>query len=469
MERKQNGEDKRHGKFIISANLYLYRPMILIIDDEEKLRSLLSRIIGLEGFDVVEAASCKAGLKKLETQAVDVVLCDVKLPDGSGVELVREIKNKYPLVEVILLTAYGNIADGVQAIKNGAFDYITKGDDNHKIIPLLHRAMEKAKTARQWKRSEEKPGSNYSFDKILGTSKQIREAVELARKVAVTDATVLLLGETGTGKEVFAQSIHQAGKRRDKPFVAINCSAFSKELLESEMFGHKQGAFTGAIKDKKGLFQQADTGTIFLDEVGEMSLELQAKLLRVLESGEFIMVGDTQAMKVDVRIIAATNRDLHKEIAAGKFRSDLYYRLSVFQITLPALRERIADIEALARYFALQFASKARKPIDSISDEFLETLKRQDWPGNIRELKNVIERSVILSEGNVLSADTLPVEFRQVNQGAKQLSAFDLSSIEKLHIQKVLNYTGGNKTEAARLLNIGLTTLYRKIEEYKIG
>lgn len=443
--------------------------MILIIDDEEKLRGLLSRIIGLEGFEVLEAGTCKAGLKKIETYHIDVVLCDVKLPDGNGVDLVKEIKTQHPEIEIILMTAYGNIADGVQAIKNGAFDYITKGDDNNKIIPLLNRAIEKVNLSKRINQLEKQVEQKYSFENILGKSKPILAAIDLAKKVAATDTTVLLLGETGTGKEVFAQSIHQASLRKNKPFVAINCSAFSKELLESEMFGHIAGAFTGAAKDKKGLFEEANTGTIFLDEVGEMSLDLQAKLLRVLESGELIKVGESKPKKINIRIIAATNRDLKSEIEKGTFRNDLFYRLSVFQIILPSLRERIADIEILAKHFTSFFAAKTNKQVYSISAEFLETLRNQEWNGNIRELKNVIERSVILTDGNELTIDTLPLDFKKNNDSTKQLSAFDLSSIEKLHIQKVLNYTNGNKTEAARLLNIGLTTLYRKIEEYKIS
>ena len=283
---------------------------VLIIDDEEKIRTLLTRIIGLEGFDVYEAANGKIALKKLEQQEPDVVLCDVKLPDCNGVDLVKEIKQKFPLTEIILLTAYGNIADGVQAIKNGAFDYITKGDDNNRIIPLLNRAIEKVALAKRVKQLEKQVSNKYSFDKVLGTSPVISEVVAMAKKVAASDATVLLLGETGTGKEVFAQAIHEAGNRNTKAFVAVNCSAFSRELLESELFGHKAGAFTGAIKDKKGLFEEANGGTIFLDEIGEMPVELQARLLRVLETGEFIKVGDTKTIKVNVRIIAATNRNL---------------------------------------------------------------------------------------------------------------------------------------------------------------
>jgi DNA-binding NtrC family response regulator len=440
----------------------------LIIDDEEKLRNLLSRIISLEGFEVVQAADCKSAWKKLEQSDIDVVLCDVKLPDGNGVDLSKKIKEKFPLIEVILLTAYGNIPDGVQAIKNGAFDYITKGDDNNKIIPLLNKAMEKVTLGRRVQQLEKQLGDKHSFDKMIGKSKPIQVAIGLARKVAPTDTTVLLTGETGTGKEVFAKAIHQESSRNKQNFVAINCSAFSKELLESEMFGHKAGAFTGANRDQKGLFEEANHGTIFLDEIGEMAIDLQAKLLRVLETGEFIRVGDSKPTKINVRIIAATNRDLQKEIAIGHFREDLFYRISVFQIHLPPLRERVTDIEPLTQYFLNSSAMLTNKKIKSIAPEYMEALKHHQWNGNIRELKNVIERSVILCDDE-LTLELLPAElqnFSNLAQKNKTLSAFELASAEKLHIQKVLNYTNGNKTKTAELLGIALTTLYRKMSEY---
>lgn len=441
---------------------------ILIVDDEVKLRTLLARIISLEGFEVLQVGDCKTALKKLEQNDIDVVICDVKLPDGNGVELSKIIKDTFQVPEIILLTAYGNIPDGVQAIKNGAFDYITKGDDNNKIIPLLYRAIEKVDLAKRVNQLEKQLGEKQSFDKIIGKSKSIQKAIELAKKVAVTDTTVLLTGETGTGKEVFAKAIHQESNRNKNNFVAINCSAFSKDLLESEMFGHKAGAFTGANKDQKGLFDEANNGTIFLDEIGEMALDLQAKLLRVLETGEFIRVGESKPTKVNVRIISATNRDLQAEIEQGHFREDLFYRIATFQIQLPSLRDRLMDIEPLANSFIHLFSAKTNKKLKSVSKEFIEALKQHNWKGNIRELKNVIERSVILSEDDLL-VDSLPFEFQNITkplQSGKTLSAFDLASAEKLHIQKVLNYTNGNKTKTAELLNIALTTLYRKISEY---
>ena len=371
---------------------------ILIIDDEQQLRGLLARIISLEGYDVTEAADCASGLKALRRCDPDVVLCDVKLPDGNGVEMVAKIKETAPSAEVILLTAYGNIPDGVQAIKNGAFDYITKGDDNNKILPLLSRAVEKARMQRRLARIDDSLSEQHSFDRIIGRSESLRRAVELARKVAATDTSVLLTGETGTGKEVFAQAIHHASPRAREAFVAVNCSAFSKELLESELFGHRAGSFTGAAKDKKGLFEEADKGTLFLDEIGEMPAELQAKLLRVLESGEFIKIGETRPTRVDVRLIAATNRDLEREIAAGGF---------------------------------------------------------------------VVERSMIMADGNSLTFDCLAPEFHTAVVGCAP-DSLTLEDLERRHILRVLDHTGGNKAEAARLLGIGIATLYRKLESYGV-
>ena len=445
---------------------------ILIIDDEAQIRSLLARMMELEGYEVCQAGDCKSALKQLELHSPDVALCDVFLPDGNGVDLVLAIKKTAPNVEVILLTAHGNIPDGVQAIKNGAFDYITKGDDNNKIIPLISRAVEKARMNVRLEKLEKKVGQMYSFDSILGDSKALKAAVQLAQKVSVTDVPVLLTGETGTGKEVFAQAIHYNSKRGKQNFVAVNCSSFSKELLESEMFGHRAGSFTGALKDKKGLFEEANNGTIFLDEIGEMAFELQAKLLRILETGEYIKIGDTKPTRVDVRIIAATNRNLPEEIVAGRFREDLFYRLSVFEIHLPPLRERSGDIKILAEAFVRKFSEKLSYSVTKMSPEFLVALSQQCWKGNIRELRNVIERSLIVCDGECLDVCDLPLEIQnshyERSDEAAAPGSFELAAMERRHIARVLEYTKGNKTETARLLKIGLTTLYRKIEEYKL-
>jgi len=446
---------------------------ILIIDDEAKIRSLLSRIISLEGFEVFEASNLKSGLKKLETSEIDIVICDVKLPDGNGVEFSRIVKEKFVTVEIILLTAFGNIPDGVLAIKNGAFDYITKGDDNTRILPLIYKAADKVALNKRVLHLEKQLNRKQSFDSIIGKSSNITTVVDSARKVANTDATVLLTGETGTGKEVFAQAIHHASKRNKNNFIAINCSAFGKDLLENELFGHKAGAFTGAMKDSKGIFEEANQGTVFLDEIGEMPLDLQAKLLRVLESGEFLKVGDSKPTKTDVRIIAATNRDLETEIEKGNFREDLYYRINIFQIKLPSLRERVADIELLVNFFLKSFSLKTGKNIISVSPDYLKALKNHPWKGNIRELRNVIERSVILTDSSELGIESLPIDIsvyssEKDSAQTKIMSAFSMASAEKMQIQKVLNHTKGNKAEAARLLEIGIATLYRKVEEYKI-
>jgi two-component system NtrC family response regulator len=439
---------------------------ILIIDDEVKLSALMARILEMEGYHVIRAATARSGIHILEHEDIRVVLSDVKLPDANGVELVKKIKEIKPYVEVINLTAHGTISDGVIAIKNGAFDYLTKGDDNDRIIPLVNNAMEKANLQYRIIELEKKVESQHGFPIVLGQSPAITEAVELAKKVAKTDATVLLLGETGTGKEVFAEAIHFESLRKDKPFVVVNCSAFSKELLESELFGYKAGAFTGAVKDKKGLFEEANTGTIFLDELGEMSLDLQVKLLRVLENGSFLKIGETKNTKVDVRLIAATNRDLQREAEEGHFRLDLFYRMSGFAIVLPPLRERIGDIEVLAKHFIKTYATKIKKKMPEVEEQFFKALNQHKWNGNIRELKNVIERVIIVMDEPVLTPKLLPYEFH--NGGYYDMAALDLDSVEKQHIHRILKYAKGNKSEAARILNIGLATLYRKIEEYHL-
>ena len=441
---------------------------ILVIDDEEKLRRLLARTLSLEGYQVLSAATVKSALAVLEEHPVQVVVSDVKLPDGSGVALTQTIKERYPATEVVVLTAYGTIADGVQAIRNGAFGYLVKGDDHDKIIPMVSQAADKAKLQFKVLELEEKIAQKHSFDRVIGSSPAIQQTLALARKVAATDTSVLLTGETGTGKEVFAQAIHYAGPRKHRRFVAVNCSAFGHELLESEMFGHKAGSFTGAVKDKRGLLEEADEGTIFLDEVGEMNLDLQAKLLRVLEEGTFIKVGETQETRVNVRVIAATNRNLEQASEAGIFRLDLFYRLAVFQVKLPSLNERLEDIPALASYFVDTLSVRVGKKVRSMHPAFSKALQQHFWKGNIRELRNVIERCIILTDTDQLTPDLLPPDFEQAPLSAQPPlpHSLDLSHVERNHIQRVLEHTEGNKTKTAELLGIGLTTLYRKIHEY---
>ena len=442
---------------------------ILIIDDEPTIRMLLSRILELEGYEVLKAKDRATALYTLKKQVVQVVLCDVFLPDGNGVDMVQELQQLAPDAKIILLTAHGNIPDGVQAIKNGAFDYIVKGDDNRKIIPIVSRAMDAVVTEqKQQGKKKEVRANSFTFDNIVGKSSALSDVVTQARKVAATDVSVLINGETGTGKEVFAQAIHSASGRRGEAFLALNCSAFSRELLESELFGYKAGAFTGAVKDKRGLLEEANHGTVFLDEIGEMALELQSKLLRVLETGEFVKVGDTKTTHVDVRILSATNRNLKEEIANGRFREDLYFRLSVFRILLPPLRQRRDDILLLAQHFIGLYARQIGRTAPSLSTEAKNIFLAYPWPGNVREMMNAIEHALIVCEDEITRHD-LPIDMLTGDTSTAADDSFDLKSVERNHIIKVLHHTHGNKTETARLLKIGLTTLYRKIEEYGIN
>ena len=440
---------------------------ILIIDDEPTIRMLLSRLLELEGYEVLKAKDRATALYTLKKQEVQVVLCDVFLPDGNGVDMVQELQQLVPAAKIVLLTAHGNIPDGVQAIKNGAFDYIVKGDDNRKIIPIVSRAMEVIASEQKKKPSNAPTPQLHTLETVVGKSATISDIIRQARKVAATDVAVLINGETGTGKEVFAQAIHSASHRSNEAFLALNCSAFSRELLESELFGYKAGAFTGAVKDKKGLLEEANHGTIFLDEIGEMALELQSKLLRVLETGEFVKVGDTKRTCVDVRILSATNRNLKDEIANGRFREDLYFRLSVFRIELPPLRQRKEDILLLAQHFAERFSRQIGCPVPVLSPETKKLFLSYPWPGNVREMMNAIEHALIVCDGEITNRD-LPIDMLSSDTASSTDESLDLKSVERNHIIRVLHHTNGNKTETARLLKIGLTTLYRKIEEYGI-
>ncbi len=442
---------------------------VLIVDDDVRMLNLLNRMITLENYTVFEAADLSSAGKIVEKGNIEVIVCDVKLPDGDGIEFTKQIKASLSNLEIILLTAHGTIKDCVQAMKYGAFDYIIKGVDNEKLLPLIENALEKSRLHQRVQQLEKQAIQKFGFETIVGDSSVIQDVISLAKKVAPTNTTVLLLGETGTGKELFAKAIHTTSKRAHKPFLALNCSSFSRDLLESELFGYKAGAFTGAVRDKKGLIEEANGGTLFLDEIGEMNIELQAKLLRVLENSEFIKLGSTTLMKSDVRIISATNKDLESDVLMGKFRQDLFYRLNVFSLQIPPLRDRKKDIYLLARYYMNLFAEKMNKEINGLSKELLFYLENEHWKGNIRELKNTIERAVIITEHTWLSVEDLPLEMQLSRPELKLVSSFALENVEKVHIQKVLNYTKGNKIEAAKLLNIGLTTIYRKMEGYGLS
>ncbi len=440
---------------------------VIIIDDENNIRNLLARILSLEGFEVKAFGTAKEGLDFIERESFSVALIDVILPDMNGIELTRLIREKSPDTEIIVMTAYATIKDGVEAIRRGAMDYIEKGRDEDEIILKVKQAAEKAGLKHKIKQLQSRIDRNLSFSSITGKSKHFSDCIELAKKVAATNTTVLLLGETGTGKELFAQAIHETSSRKDKPFIAVNCSAIPKDLQESELFGYVKGAFTGAANDKKGLFEAADKGTIFLDEIGDMSSETQSKLLRVLETNTFTKVGDTNVTNIDVRVISATNKDLKSQIEKGLFKNDLFFRLNTFTIHLPALRERKDDLELLISNFISIYNEKLNKNIRSANTEFISVLKEYSFPGNVRELKNIIERAVILSSGDELTSENLPEEiFGHKNSG--EIHSDSLKEMEKQHILKIYSENNRNKTVTAEKLGIGSVTLYRKLKEFGV-
>ncbi|HCY76042.1 MAG TPA: sigma-54-dependent Fis family transcriptional regulator [Ignavibacteriales bacterium] len=442
---------------------------VLIIDDEPELRNLIRRLLELDGYNVVTAGNKKETLELLKNNEINIVVSDVRLPDGNGLDLIPVLKKHSPSTEIIILTAYGNIEDGVKAIKAGAFDYIVKGDEDNKLLLVIKNAHEKIRMLNRIDHLEKNVQSKYSFDSITGISPNLIEVISVAKKVANSTSPILLTGETGTGKEVFAQSIHFESNRKDEPFVAINCSGFAKDLLESEMFGYKAGAFTGAVKNKKGLFEEADRGTLFLDEIGDLDILLQAKLLRVLETNTFIKQGDTKETSVDVRIIAATNKDVKHLIEVEKFRSDLFFRISVIQIDLPPLRKRIEDIKILTDTFIKIFCDKLKKNIPNIDGSFYERISKYNFPGNTRELKNVIERIILLNDKQIITERDLPKEFFASLDQNNIDSEKNLQEVEKKHVLAVLKSTDYNKAETAKILGIGLTTLYRKLNEYGLS
>ncbi len=439
---------------------------ILIIDDEVSLRQAIAQLLRLDGYNIFEASNAAEAREILMRERIPVIVTDVILPDSNGVDLVAEFKTAYPDSEVIVITAYGTIDDGVKAMRNGAFDYITKGDDDDRILMTIEKAAEKADLRRQVRELGNRIDAKVEFSKLIGKSEAFSRAIELAKKAAPTDTTVLLLGETGTGKELFAEAIHRSSKRRDKPFIAINCSAIPRDLQESELFGHKKGAFTGAVSDKIGLFEEAHTGTIFLDEIGDMTPETQTKLLRAIETRTITRLGDTKPRTIDIRFIAATNVNLREAVSEKRFREDLYYRLNGFTIFLPPLRERLGDIDLLAHHFIAQYSQLFQKNITGMSDDFRMSLKRQRWTGNIRELKNIIERAVLLSTGDILNTDLLPEEMLHSSDDTRSFTVQTLEEVERQYIIQVLKNTENNKTQAAKLLGIGTATLYRKLKEY---
>lgn len=446
---------------------------VLIVDDEKSLVETLRVLLTTEGFVVETATSGAEAIEKLETNP-DVVLADIRMPRVSGIDVLAATRKKLPDVSVVLMTAQASLQSAIQAVNEGAFHYVQKPFENEQLVNILRRAAERRQLASEnqdLKREIRRRDESRAFQP-LGKAKSFGEALEIAKTVAATDSTVLIQGESGTGKEVLSRYIHSLSPRADGPFLSINCAALPETLLESELFGHVKGSFTGAVKDKEGLFVAAHGGTFFLDEVAEMTPALQVKLLRVLQEREVIPVGSTAAVKVDVRIIAATNRDLEEEIRRGAFRTDLYYRLNVIAIHLPPLRERRGDILLLAEHFLRSLAEERGVGVKQLSEEAIKALMEYDWPGNVRELENALERAVVMTSGPTVGVESLP---RRVVEPApvpvvseRPPSNPTLEAVERAYIAWVLRAEGGNRSRAAEVLGIDPSTLYRKIARYEL-
>jgi DNA-binding NtrC family response regulator len=450
-------------------------PSVLIVDDKDSLRDMLSKTLSMEGFDVETAADGNDALRLADTRRFDVVLTDLKLPTMDGIEVLSKLKDMDPSQQIIMMTAFGTIETAVRAMKLGAFDFLTKPFDPEHLTLLLKRALENQRLAAENVLLREELSTHIGSTEIIGSSAKIREVTELVRKVAGSDSTVLLYGESGTGKELFARAIHTLSARHKRAYVTINCAAIPRELLENELFGSERGAFTGAVARKIGKFEIAGGGTIFLDEVGDLELSLQAKLLRVLQERQIERLGGNKPVSVDVRVIAATNADLAESIKQGNFREDLYYRLSVFPVTVPPLRERPDDIAVLAEHFVNRYAREMKKGKVRLTNEAKDLLCRYHWPGNVRELENTIERAMILCEKRTIGPEQLAIRLRRPDEiilregaGLKEIGQHAAAQAERATIIRVLKETRGNKRKAAAALKIDYTTLFEKLKRYEI-
>jgi two-component system response regulator HydG len=443
---------------------------ILIVDDEPAARTTLAILLRKRGHRVVQAEGAKAAARALAECAFDLVVTDLRMPDGDGLEVLRLAKAHCPGVAVILLTAYAGWESAKEAMRLGAYDYFEKGKEPDEFLHRIDKALEERGLRSENENLRRQLRERYSLPGFIAHSKEMRQVVDLVLRVAPTDATVLIQGESGTGKEVIAKIIHHASPRAERPFVAVNCGALPEPLLESEIFGHVKGAFTGATAHKKGLFEEADGGTFFLDEIGEMPLTLQVKFLRALQEGEVRPVGSNQARTVNVRVLAATNRDLAQLMQQGKLREDLFYRLNVIPVILPPLRERREDIPALAEHFLRQYGQKLGRGL-RLSAAAVERLLRYPWPGNVRELENAMERTAILATHDLITPEDLPPHIAAgVPLGAAPAlpQAMSLAEVERLHILQTLERCGWNHSRAAEVLGIGRTSLWRKLKEYQI-
>jgi len=445
---------------------------ILVVDDEESMCKFMQIMLKKEGYCVSTSQDAPTALERIKSENYDLVIADLMMPEMSGLELLSQAKSANPDLDFIVMTAFASVDSAIEALKKGAFDYITKPFKVDEIKIAVRKSLEQKEIVHENVQLKKELKTRFDFDCFIGNSPEIVKLKKMAEKISISDSTVLIQGESGTGKELIARAIHYHSPRSNKPFITINCAALPENLLESELFGHVKGSFTGAIKDKEGLFKVADGGTFFLDEVGMTSSAIQAKLLRALEEKEINPVGSTAPIKVDVRLIAATNADLEQEVKLGNFRADLYYRLHVIPLRIPPLRERKDDIKLLSSYFIREYCRKMQTEEKDITEEAMKRLLSCKWLGNVRELENALEHAVLLSKGSQITVEDLPQDIKEGREidlvTETQPTTPMLETIEKAYIFWVLNQTGWQKSKAASILGIDSSTLYRKIEKYKL-
>ncbi len=447
---------------------------ILVADDETSHRQMIEAVLAAEGYEVTQAEDGQAAISAVEDRFYDLVIMDVRMPNVDGIQALQKIKQISPDIPVIIMTAYASVGSAVDALKSSAYDYLIKPLDIDELKILVDKALRHHQLEQENIYLKERLSDRFDFSNIIGRSPSMTRLFETVALVAPSEATALIVGESGTGKELIANAIHQNSPRKDRPLIIVNCAALPETLLESELFGHEKGAFTGAITRKQGRFQLAHNSSIFLDEIAEMAPATQAKILRVLQEREFEPVGSTQTIKVDTRVIAATNKNLEEEIQAGRFREDLYYRLNVVTVDLPPLRQSREDIPLLADFFLKQYAEKNRRLIKGFTPRATDLLMRYGWPGNVRELENIIERAVIMSRGEMITPLEFPNDLQNLDEALKE-SRIDLTpgrslkEVEKVLILRTLEETGGNRTHAARILGISRRTLQLKLKEYGIN
>jgi len=443
---------------------------ILVVDDEAPLRHMLRLVLEKAGYRVIEAADGAAALAILEGEPFDLVLCDIRMPEMDGLAFLDQVAARKLPVTLIMMSAYGSIDTAIECMKRGAYDYISKPFKPDEVILTLRKAEERLRLRRENDRLRDELATVSPPSGIVSVSASMEQVLKMVRQVAVSSSPVLITGETGTGKELVARALHNEGGRKDRPFIAVNCSAISASLMESELFGHVKGAFTGADRDRPGLFGAADGGTLFLDEIGELPLELQPKLLRVLQESEIRRVGESRSRRVDVRVLTATARDLRDEVARGRFRDDLYFRLAVVEIRIPPLRQRMEDLPFLVEHFVARIAARERRPPPVFTSAAIDLLQRYQWPGNVRELENFIEKTLIFCRGETIDGGELPWEVRRENRTEPSSLSLKQAALrlEREYIVKALAATGGNRTHAARLLEISLRALLYKVKEYGI-